>query len=125
MRELLDDPDAHAAQILAQRVGGRLERPVDAGRVHRIVPAHRVVGQRGIFDRARERADLIEARGEGDQAVARNAAVGRLEADDVAERGRLADRAAGIAAESRSSLRTPATAAALPAEEPPGTRSRS
>jgi hypothetical protein len=46
-----------------------------------------------------ERADLIERRGEGDQAVAGNAAVGRLEADHAAVRGRLADRAAGIGAE--------------------------
>ena len=48
---------------------------------------------------ARERADLIERRGEGDQAVARDAAVGRLEPDDAAERRRLADRAAGVGAE--------------------------
>ena len=47
----------------------------------------------------RERADLVERRRERDQAVARHAAVGRLQADDAAERRRLADRAAGVGAE--------------------------
>ena len=48
---------------------------------------------------SRERSDLIERRRERDQAVARDAAVGRLEADDAAERGGLPDRAAGVRAE--------------------------
>ncbi len=48
-----------------------------------------------------ERADLVERGGERDQAVARHAPVGRLEPDDAAERGGLADRAAGVGAEGR------------------------
>ena len=48
---------------------------------------------------ARERADLVERRGERDDAVAADAAVGRLEADHAAERGRLPDRPAGVGAE--------------------------
>ena len=36
--------------------------------------------QRGVADVARHRADLVEARGEGDDAVARDGAVGRLAA---------------------------------------------
>src|SRR5207247_2141403 len=43
--------------------------------------------------------DLVEARGEGDDAVARDRAVGRAQADDPAERGRLFDRAARVGAE--------------------------
>ena len=47
---------------------------------------------RGVPHGVRQRADLIERRGEGEQAVARHAAVGRLEPHEAAERGRLADR---------------------------------
>ena len=61
----------------------------------------------------RERADLIERRRERDQAVARDAAVGRLHADDAAERGGLADRAAGVGAQ-RQRREPAATAAAEP-----------
>ena len=46
-----------------------------------------------------ERADLVERAGERDQAVAADAAIGRLEADHAAKRRRLADRAAGVGAE--------------------------
>ncbi len=53
----------------------------------------------GVLHGPRERADLVERRAEGEQAVARDAAVGRLEADDAAQRRRLADRAAGVGAE--------------------------
>ena len=44
-------------------------------------------------------SDLIERRGKGQQAVARDAAVGRLQPDDAAERRRLTDRSAGVGAE--------------------------
>ena len=55
---------------------------------------------RGERDRPefREGADLFERRSERGQAVARNPAVARLQADDSAERRRLADRAAGVRA---------------------------
>ena len=56
------------------------------------------------------------------QAVARDAAVGRLEPDDAAQRGRLTDRAAGVGAE-RERRQPAATAAADPPLEPPGMRS--
>ena len=46
-----------------------------------------------------ERPDLIERRGEREQAVARDASVGRLQPDEAAERGRLADRSAGVGSE--------------------------
>ena len=68
-----------------------------------------------------ERADLVERAGERDQAVAADPAVGRLQPDDAADGGRLADRAAGIGAQ-RQGARPAATAAAEPPDEPPGTR---
>ena len=64
-----------------------------------VVAGHRREDVGGVLHGPRERADLIERRAEGEQAVARDAAVGRLEADDAAERARLADRAAGVGAE--------------------------
>ena len=47
---------------------------------------------------ARERARVIERRRERHHAPARATAIGRLHADDAAERRRLADRAAGVGA---------------------------
>ena len=64
-----------------------------------VVAADDLEQQRGVRDGRRERTDLIEAAGERDEPVARHAAVGRLHADDAAQRRRLADRAAGVAAE--------------------------
>ena len=46
-----------------------------------------------------ERPDLVERAGEGDDPVAAHPAVRRLEADHAAQRGRLADRAAGVRSE--------------------------
>ena len=74
-------------------------RRVRRGRVGGVVAGHRGEHVGGVLDGARERPDLVERRAEGEQAVARDAAVGRLEADDAAQRGRLADRAAGVGAE--------------------------
>ena len=48
---------------------------------------------------AGERTDLVERAGEGDQAVAADRAVGGLQAHHAAQRGRLADGAAGVGAE--------------------------
>ena len=62
-----------------------------------------------------------QAGGKGDHAVAAGAAIGGLDAGDAAERGGLADGAAGVGAGGR---RAPgaATATALPPDEPPGMR---
>ena len=62
-------------------------------------PSHRREQQRGVGDVAGQRPALVERGGEGDHPVARDRAVGRLQADDPAERGRLADRAAGVGAD--------------------------
>src|SRR6478736_4990467 len=71
----------------------------NGSRVHRIVTADDVEHQRRVGDRVGEWPDLVEAAGERDQAVAADVAVGRLHADDSAQRGGLADRAARVAAE--------------------------
>ena len=55
--------------------------------------------QGGVGDVSRQRAGLVERRREGDHPVAGYRAVGRLQADDPAERRRLADRAAGVGAD--------------------------
>src|SRR5258706_11609145 len=53
-----------------------------------------------VYARA-EHADLVERRAESDEAVAADAAVGRLDADDAAEGGRLPHRAARLRTERR------------------------
>ena len=63
------------------------------------MPGDHVEEQRGVGDGGGERADLIQRARERDEAVARHESVGGLHADDPAERGGLADRPAGIGAE--------------------------
>ena len=77
--------------------------------------------QRRVGDRRRERPDLVERAGERDQPVAGHPPVGRLDADRAAQRGGLADRAAGVGAQ-REGAKPAATAAAEPPLDPPGTR---
>ena len=81
--------------------------------------------ERGVGDVARERAALVERGGEGDHAVAADRAVGGLDA----RRSRTAPPAGGSSRRCRCrspTARCPAaTAAALPPDEPPGTRVRS
>ena len=62
-------------------------------------PCMRAEQQRRVGDVAGQRPALVERGGEGDHPVARDRAVGRLQADDPAERRRLADRAAGVGAD--------------------------
>ena len=57
-----------------------------------------------IASRAGDRSDLVKRRSECDEAVAGNPPIAWLEADHATERGGLADRTAGIAAESRERL---------------------
>ncbi len=60
---------------------------------------HHGIDQRAARDGRRERADRIEAVGQREGAVARNAPRGRLEAGEAAQRGRDAHRAAGVGAD--------------------------
>ena len=77
--------------------------------------------QRGIGDGGRERSDLVERRGKGDEAVSRHPPVGRLHADHATQRRRLADRAAGVGAE-RERGEAGRHRRGAPPDEPPGTR---
>ena len=98
-----DPPDAQALDAVrrARRRSDGL-RLRDRRRVHRVVAADDVEHERGVGARVvGERADLVEAAGERDEAVAADVAVRRLDPDDAAQRGGLADRAAGVAAERR------------------------
>ena len=63
------------------------------------MPRHRLVQQGGVEHGPPERPRGVKRGGEGHHPVAGGAAVGRLGADDPADRGRLADRAAGVGAE--------------------------
>ena len=71
----------------------------DRGRVAGVAALQRRQQQRRVGDVAGQRPALVERGGEGDHPVARDRAVGRLQADDPAERGGLADRAAGVGAD--------------------------
>ena len=79
--------------------GDRRRGQRDRRRVGRVVAADDLDDEGGVGDGRRERADLVEAAGEGDEPVAADDAVRRLDPDDAAQGGRLADRPAGVAAE--------------------------
>ena len=91
--------DAQAADAGLQRRQRRLGRALGAHGVLGIVALHGVVGERQVPRGARQRPHVIEARHEREGAGAGEAAVGRLQAEDAAERGRHADRAVGVGAE--------------------------
>ena len=99
-RELLRHAEADALEV-ASRSGsltgsGRPMRRAVA-RVRR--RPSRASSSARVGDVAGERAGLVERGGEGDHPVAADRAVGRLEPDDPAQRGGLADRAAGVGAD--------------------------
>ncbi len=66
--------------------------------------ADELVEEGGVEHRAGDRADLVEGVGEGDEAVARHPAVGRLHPDRARHGTGLADRAAGVGAERQRRL---------------------
>ncbi len=68
--------------------------------IERIDTGNDAVETRRVGDAPRQRPDLVERRGERDEAVAGDAPVGRLEADHAAARRRLPDRAPRVRAES-------------------------
>ena len=108
--EVAGDPDPQAREVLAV---GQLDPALDPdrGRVVAVATLHQPEQQRGVGDVARQRPALVERGGEGDHPVARDRAVGRLQADDPAQRRGLADRAAGVGAD-------------RPGREPAGDRGR-
>ena len=119
-------PTRSAAQILALGQLDRLGRP-EAGRIAGVRARDHAQRERAVAHRAGERADLVERARERHRAVARDGAVGRLHADDAAQRGGLADRAAGVGAErerrhrgGHGSRRAAARAARARARDPRG-----
>ena len=96
--ELAGDAEAQPGEVLAARRHDPALDP-DRGRVAGVPALQRRQQQRRVGDVAGQRPALVQRGGEGDHPVARDRAVGRLQADDAAERGRLADRAAGVGAE--------------------------
>ena len=67
--------------------------------VQRVVPADDLVQQRRVEHGPGHRAGLVEAAGHRHDALARDAAVGRLDPDGAGQRAGLADRAAGVGAD--------------------------
>ena len=105
----LGDTDLLAREVRVQRRRPFGHRQVEAGRILGIEAGHRLEHDRAILDVARHRAGLVERAGEGDDAPAAAAAVSRLDPRDAGQRGRLADRAAGVGAGRRRAraARTP------------------
>ena len=68
----------------------------EAGGVLRVVTADRIKHDGGIFHCLGDGADLIEGRSKCDETEAGDASIGRLESDDSAEGGGLADGTAGV-----------------------------
>ena len=66
------------------------------GGIHLIAPGDHLQKPGRIPHRTRKRADMVQRTGECRQSVARDAAIGRRDAGDSAERRRLPDRSAGI-----------------------------
>src|SRR6185312_1078252 len=96
--QLLGDADPDALEVFGLRDLDGLGE-LDGGRVAWVAARDRRVEARAVADGFRDRADLVEARGKGDDPVARDGAVGRAEADEATEGGRLLDGASGIRAE--------------------------
>ena len=72
--------------------------------MQRIVAGNGIEQHGSILDGAAEWADLVERGGKCNEAVTGNRTVGRLEADNAAERSRLTDRTAGIRAQCQRSF---------------------
>ena len=122
-RQLPRHPEAKPLEALARGQRDPALDP-DRGRVARVAALDHPQQKRRVADVAGQRPALVERGREGDHPVAGDGSVGGLQADDPAERGGLADRAARVRAD-RPRRRPPATAAAEPPDDPPGTRSRS
>ena len=86
------DPSLQPCRVVGHRL-------LDRGGVARVVAGDRPQQQGGIADVPGDAADLIERGGVGDQSVAGDAAVGRLDPDDPAVRSRLPNGASRIRSE--------------------------
>ena len=91
--------DAHPADRLVQCLGVVRDWHIGRGGVQGIAPGHHGKHGSGVAHVSREGADTVERGSEGDQAVARDAPVGRHHSGNAAEGARLANRAASIGAQ--------------------------
>ncbi len=98
------DGDAQAADALVQLGQGGLGIAVGADRIVGIPALHGIERQRQILDRARQRTQMVEGIDEGKGAGAAQPAVGRLQPEQAAQRGRHADRAVGVRAQRQRHL---------------------
>ena len=88
--------DPHTLERLAERSFIIRHRQINRGRILGVDARHRFQQDGCIADVAGDRTGLIERRGESDNAPARAAAIGRLDADRAGEGRGLANGAAGI-----------------------------
>ena len=106
--QLTDHADPHAAQVpvgpLQCGSNHRRHGGVDGGGVARVVASDDSVQQRGVQHGPTARPALVQRGGARHQAVARDGAVGGLDADGAGERRRLADGPAGVGPDREGSL---------------------
>ena len=94
----LGNTDLLALEI-ARQIGFPLRnRQIEAGRILGIEARHDFQQDRIVAHGARHRPGLVQRTGEGDDAEARAAAIGWLDAADAGEGGGLADRATSVGA---------------------------
>src|SRR5205823_12135797 len=97
--EMMDDADPHPLDPAADQRSVVGYGPRGARRIARVVPREGLQHQGAILGRPGHRADMVEAeRGRGNPGAA-DEAVSRLDPGDAAQRGRAADRAAGVGAD--------------------------
>ena len=96
--EVPDKADTQPSDAAFQRRRVKAVARRDAAWVKRIVAGDDAHHRGAVVDVAGEGPDVVEAGGEGDEAVAAHPAVGWLEADRPGERRRLADRAPRVGA---------------------------
>ena len=107
--KLGDDADSQSGQVPSllggPDHGSHVARGVrQRGRVQRVVRGDDVVQQGGVQHRTGHGAGRVEGGGHGDDAEARDRAVGRLDADRAGDGRGLADRAPGIGAHGHGGL---------------------
>ncbi len=96
--KFLRQADGQGLDRLVQGPGVGWNRQIDAGAVARVMAGDCFQKEGGVKNVMCEGADLIQRAAVGDQAEARHAAIGWLEADDAAQAGGQANGAAGVGA---------------------------
>ncbi len=99
LMEMMDDADLQSLDPAADKRGVIGYRPVGARRIAPVVPRQGLQHQGAILGRPGHRSDMVEAESRRGDPRATDQTVGRLDAGDPAQRGRTADRAAGVGAD--------------------------